>query len=430
MCSLAAALNFSESGAPMIRPSNPSTPTEFVVIGGGLAAAQAVESMRAAGFDGRIMVVGEEENLPYLRPPLSKDYLQGTATRESLFLHSEDWYRDHQVDLRVGVRATAIQRVAHTVMLSDGTDVHYDKLLLATGSTPRRLAVPGADLSGIHYLRRVEDSDGIRDAFALQGQVTIVGAGWIGLEAAAAAREAGCDVTVVETASLPLVKVLGSDAAQVFADLHVQHGVALRLGVRLLDFTGSDGRVSAVRLEDGSEIASETVVVGVGIMPNVTLAEDAGIDVDDGVLVDRHLRSSDPDVYAAGDVANAYHPVLERRIRVEHWANAVHQPVVAAEGMMGREAQYDRLPYFYSDQYDVAMEYVGFADPGHYDQVVFRGDVQGRRFTAFWLAGGRVLAGMAVNTPDVMDDLRALLETGRTIDAARLADPRLLFADV
>jgi 3-phenylpropionate/trans-cinnamate dioxygenase ferredoxin reductase subunit len=291
------------------------------------------------------------------------------------------------------------------------------------------MTLPGGDLSGIHYLRRIEDSDAIRGAFARGDRVTIIGAGWIGLETAAAAREAGCDVTVVETASLPLVKVLGSETAQVFADLHVQHGVNLRLGARLRDFTGNSDRVTDVRLEDGSEIPTDTVIVGVGIEPNITLAEAAGIDVDDGVLVDEHLRSSDPDVFAVGDVANAYNPKLGRRIRVEHWANALHQPEVAALGMMDRQAQYDRLPYFYSDQYDVAMEYVGFAEPGHYDQVVFRGDVPGRKFIAFWLVEGRVLAGMNVNTPDVVDAITSLIESGRRVDVARLADPLEEFAD-
>jgi 3-phenylpropionate/trans-cinnamate dioxygenase ferredoxin reductase subunit len=406
-----------------------STQTEFVVIGGGLAAAKAVEALRTAGFEGRITVVSEEKHRPYLRPPLSKDYLQGKATLDSLFVHPADWYRDQQVDLRLGETATSIQRATHTVTLSGSSDLHYDKLLLATGSRPRLLTLPGADLSGIHYLRRIEDSDAIRGAFARGDRVTIIGAGWIGLETAAAAREAGCDVTVVETASLPLVKVLGSEAAQVFADLHVQHGVNLRLGARLRDFTGNSDRVTDVRLEDGSEIPTDTVIVGVGIDPNVTLAEAAGIDVDDGVLVDEHLRSSDPDVFAVGDVANAYNPKLGKRIRVEHWANALHQPEVAALGMMDRQAQYDRLPYFYSDQYDVAMEYVGFAESGHYDQVVFRGDVPGRKFIAFWLVEGRVLAGMNVNTPDVVEAITSLIESGRRVDVARLADPLEPFAD-
>jgi 3-phenylpropionate/trans-cinnamate dioxygenase ferredoxin reductase subunit len=406
-----------------------SAQTEFVVIGGGLAAAKAVEALRTAGFEGRITVVSEEKHRPYLRPPLSKDYLQGKATLDSLFVHPADWYRDQQVDLRLGETATSIQRATRTVTMSGSSELHYDKLLLATGSRPRRMTLPGGDLSGIHYLRRIEDSDAIRGAFARGDRVTIIGAGWIGLETAAAAREAGCDVTVVETASLPLVKVLGSETAQVFADLHVQHGVNLRLGARLRDFTGNSDRVTDVRLEDGSEIPTDTVIVGVGIEPNITLAEAAGIAVDDGVLVDEHLRSSDPDVFAVGDVANAYNPKLGRRIRVEHWANALHQPEVAALGMMDRQAQYDRLPYFYSDQYDVAMEYVGFAEPGHYDQVVFRGDVPGRKFIAFWLVEGRVLAGMNVNTPDVVDAITSLIESGRRVDVARLADPLEEFAD-
>ena len=398
--------------------------TSYVIVGASLAGAKAAEALRAEGFDGPVVMIGEETELPYERPPLSKGYLQGKDERESIYVHSRDWYDDAKVELRLGVLVTAIDPGAHEVTLADGGRVGYAKLLLTTGSSPRLLQGPGAGLDGVFYLRRVEDSDRLKEVFRVASRVVVIGAGWIGLETAAAAREAGVAVTVLETAELPLLRVLGPEVAQVFADLHRDHDVDLRFGVQVAEITGADGHVTGVQLADGSHIDADAVIVGIGISPNSQLAAAAGLDVDNGVRVDAQLRSSDPDIYAAGDVASAFHPLLGKYIRVEHWANALNQPEVAAKAMLGREAAYDRVPYFYTDQYDLGMEYAGYVEPGGYDRVVFRGDIGAREFIVFWLDNSRrVLAGMNVNVWDVNDAIQDLVRSGQPVDLAALADP-------
>jgi 3-phenylpropionate/trans-cinnamate dioxygenase ferredoxin reductase subunit len=396
-----------------------------VIIGASLAGAKAAETLRAEGFDGPITLIGAETELPYERPPLSKDYLLGKAERGTIYVHPAQWYADSGIDLRLGLTATSINRGAREVSLSDGSAAGYAKLLLTTGSSPRRLSLPGADLDGVLYLRTAGDSDRLKRAFTSGANVTVIGAGWIGLETAAAARTAGASVTVLEAAELPLLRVLGREAAQVFADLHREHGVDLRLGIGVAEITGTgDGTVTGVRLSDGRVVAADTVVVGVGITPNTQLAAAAGVEVDNGVWVDAHLRSSDPDIYAAGDVANAFHPVLGKHIRVEHWANALNQPQTAAKAMLGQAVAYDRMPYFYTDQYDLGMEYTGYVEPGGYDRVVFRGDVERREFIAFWLDHeSRVLAGMNVNVWDVTDAIQAVVRVGKPVNPGALADP-------
>jgi 3-phenylpropionate/trans-cinnamate dioxygenase ferredoxin reductase subunit len=393
-----------------------------VIAGAGLAGAKAAETLRDEGFDGPVVLVGDETERPYERPPLSKDYLLGKAERETIFVHPQSWYAEHDVDLRLGVPVTGIDAAAHAVSLADGSRVGYAKLLLATGSSARRLPVEGDDLDGVLYLRRVSDSDQMKAAFQTAPRVVVIGGGWIGLETAAAARAAGAEVTILEASKLPLLRVLGKEAAKVFADLHREQGVELRFEVSVAEITGSGGRASGVRLGDGSHVPADVIVVGVGITPNIGLAEAAGLQVGNGIVVDARLRSSDQDIYAAGDVANAYHPVLGKHIRVEHWANALNQPQTAARAMLGQDVSYDLMPYFYTDQYDLGMEYAGHVEPGGYDQVVFRGDVAGREFIAFWLAGGRVLAGMNVNIWDVNDAIQALVRSGKTVDPGRLAD--------
>jgi 3-phenylpropionate/trans-cinnamate dioxygenase ferredoxin reductase component len=395
----------------------------YVIVGASLAGAKAAETLREEGFDGPLALIGEERERPYERPPLSKDYLLGKAEREMIYVHPQPWYAEHDVDLRLGTAVTAIDPAAHEVTLADGSRVGYAKLLLATGSSLRRLRLPGAEADGVLYLRRVGDSDAIKAAFKTAARVAVIGGGWIGLETAAAARAAGAAVTILERGELPLLRVLGREAAQVFADLHRDHGVDLRTGAQVAEITGSGGRADGVRLADGSRVAADAVIVGVGITPNSQLAEAAGLKASNGIVTDARLRSSDLDIYAAGDVANAYHPGLSRHIRVEHWYNALHQPQIAARAMLGQDAVYDRVPYFYTDQYDLGMEYAGHAEPGGYDQVVFRGDVQRREFIAFWLDSGRVLAGMNVNTWDVNDAIQAIVRGGRTVDAGRLANP-------
>ena len=398
--------------------------TTRVIVGASLGGAKAAEAMRAAGFDGPITLIGAENETPYERPPLSKGYLQGKAERETIYVHSRPWYNESEIDLRLGVTVTAIDRAAHEIQLADGSRVGYAKLLLTTGSSPRRLPIPGADADGVLYLRSVEDSDKLKETIAAADRIAVIGAGWIGLETAAAAREAGVEVTVLEAAELPLLRVLGRQVAQVFYDLHSDHGVDLRMSVQVAEITQENGRVSGVRLADGSYIPADAVIVGVGITPNTQLAEQAGLEIENGIKVDASLRTSDPDIYAAGDVANAFHPLLGKHIRVEHWANALNQPQTAAKAMIGQEAMYDRVPYFFTDQYDLGMEYSGYVEPGGYDEVVFRGDVPGREFVAFWLGdGGRVLAGMNVNVWDVNDAIQAHVRSQEAVDPAALRDP-------
>jgi 3-phenylpropionate/trans-cinnamate dioxygenase ferredoxin reductase subunit len=402
----------------------------FVIVGASLAGAKAAQALRDEGFDGRVTLVGDEAVRPYERPPLSKEYLQGKSEREKVFVHPEGWYAEHDVDLRLSTEVTEIDRAGHAVVLVGGERLGYDALLLTTGSVPRRLTVPGADLDGVRYLRRLDDSEGIKAAFAGARRVVIIGAGWIGLETAAAARIAGLEVTVLEYAELPLLRVLGPDAATVFADRHRDYGVDLRCGVEVAELVGQGGSVTGVRLGDGTEVGADLVLVGVGILPQDALARAAGLDVGNGITVDAHLRTSDPDIYAAGDVADAYHPRLRRHVRVEHWANARRQGAVAGKSMLGQDVEYDRLPYFFSDQYDLGMEYSGYVEPDGYDRVVFRGDRTGEAFMTFWLADGAVLAGMSVNTWDMTEAVEALVLSGRAVDVDRLTDPEVPLTDL
>ncbi|MGH3095407.1 MAG: NAD(P)/FAD-dependent oxidoreductase [Streptosporangiales bacterium] len=401
-----------------------ATDSTYVIVGASLAGARAAQALRKEGFDGQVVLIGDEDERPYERPPLSKEYLQGRAERESIYVHPESWYADNGVDLRLGTQVTAVDPGAHEVALGDGDRLGYSKLLLSTGAAPRALPVPGADLDGVLYLRSVADSDRIKDAFASASRVAVVGGGWIGLETAAAARVAGAEVTVLEMAELPLLQVLGSEVARLFARLHRDHGVDLRCGVQVTEIIGTGGVAAGVQLADGTRVDADAIIVGAGISPNTRLAAEAGLDLDNGVQVDAQLRTSAPDIHAAGDVANAYHPLLGRHIRVEHWANARHQPQAAAKGMLGQEVSYERLPYFFTDQYDLGMEYTGYVEPGGYDQVAFRGDVESGEYIAFWLAGGRVLAGMNVNVWDVTKPIQALVRSGKPVDVERLTDPQ------
>ncbi|MFE9957247.1 NAD(P)/FAD-dependent oxidoreductase [Micromonospora sp. NPDC005299] len=399
-----------------------STTGTFVIVGAGLAGARAAQTLREEGFDGGIVVIGDEPERPYERPPLSKGLLTGGAEPDSVFVHDAGWYAEHDVDLRTAARAVAVDRSAREVRLADGQNLRYDKLLLATGATPRDLAAPGVDLDGVLRLRTLADSRRIAAALVDGAHLVIVGAGWIGLEVAAAARQRGATVDVVETAALPLRRVLGDEIARVFANLHRDHGVTFHFDAEVREIRGT-GRVSSVLLADGTELPADAVVVAVGVRPNTELATTAGLAVENGIHVDSSLRTADPDVYAAGDVANAYHPLLRRRLRVEHWANALHGGPAAARAMLGQEVSYDDLPYFYTDQYDLGMEYVGHAPPGAFDRVVVRGDVAKREFIAFWTTGGRVLAGMNVNVWDVVPSIRRLVAAAQPVDLDRLADP-------
>ena len=395
----------------------------FVIVGGGLAGAKAAETLREEGFDGRVVLLTEESEPPYERPPLSKGYLLGSDERDKAFVHPLEWYADNDIELRMGSRVTALHRDEHEVELDGGERIGYAKLLLATGSRPRRLEVPGADRADVRYLRELPDADHLRDVLDERHRVAVVGGGWIGLEVAAAARTHGAEVTLIEMADLPLQRVLGDEVATVFADLHREHGVELLLGTGVREIVADGDRVVALVTTDGHEVMADTVVVGVGITPRVELAEAAGLAIDNGVAVDAALRTSDPDVFAAGDVASVDHPRVGGRVRVEHWANALHGGPAAAKSMLGQEVTYDRLPYFFTDQYDLGMEYIGHAPPGGYDDVVLRGDVAGRAFQAVWLNGGLAVAGMHVNLwDDGIAPLEELVLSGRTLDPDRLRD--------
>jgi 3-phenylpropionate/trans-cinnamate dioxygenase ferredoxin reductase subunit len=410
----------------------------FAIVGAGLTGAKAAEGLREAGFAGRIVLIGDEPERPYERPPLSKGYLLGKDPREKAFVHDAAWYARHGVELLLGVRATDLDPATHTLSLDGLEPLRYDRLLLATGSRARRLDVPGTHLTGVRYLRSLADADALVAALPTAPRVVVVGAGWIGLETAAAARAYGCDVTVVELDAAPLRRVLGDEVAGVFADLHRVHGVSFRFGTGVREFLGSDGRLRTVVLSDATELPADLAIVGVGVTPATELAEAAGLALDNGVATDAGLRTSEPDIYAAGDVASVAHPLLGRRIRVEHWANALNGGAAAGRAMIGEPLAYDRIPYFFTDQYDLGMEYSGWADPGSYDEVVFRGRpsiVDGRvpAFVAFWTGGGRVLAAMTVNVWDVTDPIQELIRrgyAGMTVDRNDLADPRLPLGDL
>ncbi len=393
----------------------------YVIVGASLAGATAAQTLREQGFAGRIVLVGDETELPYERPPLSKGYLLGKDERAKIYVHDESWYADHAVELLLGRRVTLLDRVAHQVELDTGERIGYAKLLLAMGASPRRLRLPGANLAGVHYLRRVEDSDRLRETIRAGSRIVVVGAGWIGLETAAAARESGCDVTVIDPQPAPLLAALGSEMGAFFAGLHVRHGVDLRLSHTVTEFRGTD-HVSGVRT-DGGEFAADAVIVGIGAMPNVELAEQAGLNCDNGIVVDKMLCTQDPDVYAVGDVANSYRPFYGGHLRTEHWDNALHGAPVAAHGMLGQSVAYDKLPYFFTDQYDVGMEFSGWIGPDGYDRLVTRGDVAGQAFHAFWLADDRVVAGMQVNLwDDGIAPVDELIRSRQPVDPDRLAD--------
>ncbi|MFF0332717.1 NAD(P)/FAD-dependent oxidoreductase [Streptomyces fimicarius] len=404
----------------------------FVIVGAGLAGAKAAETLRAEGFTGRVILIGDERDHPYERPPLSKGYLDGKAERDSVFTHERPWYAGADIELHLGQPVTALDRYARTVQLGDGTVIHYDKLLLATGSEPRRLDIPGTDLAGVHHLRRLAHADRLRNVLAAlgrdNGHLVIAGAGWIGLEVAAAARGYGAEVTVVEAEPTPLHQVIGPELGQIFTELHSAHGVRFHFGARLTEITGQDGMVFAVRTDDGEEHLAHDVLAAIGAAPRSALAEAAGLEMAErahggGIAVDASLRTSDPHIYAAGDVAAAVHPLLGIRLRVEHWANALNGGPAAARAMLGQDVTYDRVPYFFSDQYDLGLEYSGWAPPGSYDEVIIRGDAGKREFIAFWLKDRRVLAGMNVNVWDVTETVQELIRARQQHDPEALADP-------
>lgn len=407
-----------------------STPENVVIIGGGLAGAKAAEALREKGFEGSVTLIAAENHVPYERPPMSKDYLAGEGSFEDAAVHPAQWYEEKNISLKQGVRASKIDPAGHEVILDDGNSLPYDKLVLATGSTARELPIPGADAENVHYLRTVEDSDAIRATFGKDKKLVIIGGGWIGLEVAAAARGAETQVAVLEGAKLPLLKILGEEVAQVFADLHTSHGVGLRTEAKVSEILTEGNRAVGVKFEDGTTIDADNVVVGVGVAPAVDLAEAAGLDVDNGVLVDASLRTSNPDIYAVGDIANHDHPVLGHRIRVEHWATALNQPAAAVDSLLGNDTTYTNLPYFFTDQYDLGCEYVGHAS-GEDHKVVIRGDLQTREFVAFWVNNkDQILAAMNVNVWDVLDKIKPLIAEKKKIDLEQLGNPNVPYSQL
>jgi 3-phenylpropionate/trans-cinnamate dioxygenase ferredoxin reductase subunit len=404
-----------------------TTEQTVVIVGAGLAGASAAAELRKSGFDGAVTLLGAEPHRPYERPGLSKGYLQGQMGRDELDFRSAQFYEDKHIDLRLSTTVKAIDRPTQTIVTADSARVRYDRLLLATGAEARHLNIPGSYLPEVHYLRTIEDADAIMRRAARGCRVAVIGGGWIGAEVAASLRRRGNSVAMIAPGRVPLEGVLGTEVGSLFLELHREHGVDLRMGQRATAFLGR-GPVEAVATEDGTLIEAGLVVVGVGARPRVDLAVAAGLAVKDGVVVDEYLRTSDPAIYAAGDVASAWHPVLRTRLRVEHWDNARAPSRVAANNILGRARAYDRIPYFYSDQFDLSMEYVGYAP--RWDRVVYRGDPARRAFIAFWLTNGAVAAGMSVGISGTVEPLRALIATRAAARIDRLSDPAVPLEDV
>ena len=397
-----------------------------VIAGGGLAGATAAFALREGGFDGRITLVSQEQSAPYERPPLSKAYLRGESTLDKALVRPLAEYAAQGIELFRGRRAVTLDPSGRQLNLDDGTNLTYDALLIATGAAPRHLGSTPASLAGVHYLRNAEDADAIRTAAASATNVAVIGGGWVGSEVAASLRQLGHDVTLISALPRPLEHVLGPEVAEVYRQLHAEHGVRLVQGhVSLLQGNRS---VEEVRLTDGQGLPADLVVVGVGAVPRLQLAMRGALETTEGgIAVDEYLRTSVPNIYAAGDVAAAWHPRFGRHIRVEHWDNAIQQGKVAAANILGANQAYARTPYFFSDQFDLGMEYRGYAP--EWGKVVVRGDLATRQFIAFWLADGRVIAAMNANVWDQGKELRRLVESEERVDTARLADPDVALAE-
>jgi 3-phenylpropionate/trans-cinnamate dioxygenase ferredoxin reductase subunit len=391
----------------------------FVIIGASLAGARAAGELRERGFDGRIVLIGAEPERPYERPPLSKDFLRGESERAKTYVHDEDFYERNEIELITGLKVTGIDPGTRRVGFGESRSVRYDKCLLATGAEPRRITIPGADLDGVYYLRTLGDAETLRERLEAGARVAVVGAGWIGSEFAASARQRGLEVTLIDPLVLPNERVFGPEIGSFYRDVHAQHGVELALGQGVESFEGS-AQIAAVRTSAGRTVECDFAVVGIGVIPRTELGEDAGLQVENGIVVDARLESPSGGIFAAGDVANAWHPFYRRLIRVEHWANALNQGPAAARSMLGEPVSYDRIPYFFSDQYDVGMEYAGFAT--EWDQVVLRGEPTDGEFVAFWLKDRRVVAGMNVNVWDINEQIQGLIRSAEQVDVPALRD--------
>ncbi len=406
------------------RPDDAGAPG-MVIIGGGLTAATAAETLRKEGYHGAVTIVADEPEIPYQRPPLSKGFLAGKEGEDALLPLPAEWYPENNVTVLTGTAATAIDPAAHTVTLADGTTLPYAKALIATGAAPRRIPFPGVELDGVHTFRTKADSLAMKELFTGGGKnVVMIGSGWIGMEIAATATELGNTVALVGLENVPLSVAVGAELGTVFADRHKEAGVRFELPASAAEIQGTDGHVTSVLTTTGVTLPADIVIVAVGVVPNIGLGQDAGLTINNGIEVDASLRTSAPDVFAAGDVANAMHPVTGTHARSEHWANAIASGKVAARSMLGKDAVLDDIPYFYTDQFDLGMEYSGFGALTKDAQVVVRGDLATREFIAFWVLEGRVVAGMNVNIWDVQDAIKSLIASGRTVDTAQLADPK------
>lgn len=402
----------------------------FVIVGAGQAGGTAIQKLRRDGYEGRIVLVGAEPHLPYERPPLSKSYLKGQGWLSHKSLLGRRWYEEQNVELRLETRAAQLRSASHQLTLDDQTVLDYDKVLIATGSTPRRLNVPGAQLPGIHWLRTLEDSEELSAAFDGAPTVVVVGASWIGLEVAAAARDKGCPVAVVGSGEVPLEASMGTRLGGFFAEVHRSHGVEFHLGRRVVGFEGTE-TVTSVIADDGSSFAADIVVTGVGVEPDSGFVEEHFLAPDGGISVDTQMRTEDPDVYAAGDIASVANPLYGRRMRVEHWTNALMEGKIAASSMLGQSAEFDPVPFFFTDQYDLAMEYAGRVDARTADDPVIRGDLAAHEFHAFWIVDQVVVAGMHVNAWDEgIEPVQELIRSRSRVDPAVLGDPTTPLASV
>ncbi len=400
-----------------------TTEQNFVIIGGGLAGAAAAEELHKQGFDGSIRLIAGEAHAPYIRPPLSKGYLNGSDGLDAVYVHPKEWYAENGIDLLTDTRVIGIDPAQHMVTVESGTQLKYDKLLLATGSSPRVLTIDGAELDGVHYLRTLDDSMALQNQLKAGGKkLVLIGSGWIGMEVAATARTLGNEVTILERDPIPLAIALGDELGTLFAEMHKEHGVDLHTSVIVDKIVGEGGKVTGVALDSGETFPADLVLIGVGAIPNVGLAEKAGLEVERGILTDASLQTSDPDIYAAGDVANAMHPLIGQRLRSEHWANALNEGPAAARAMLGQDVSFDDIPYFYTDQYDLGMEYSGYGPLTKGAKVVYRGNREGHEFIAFWVADGKVVAGMNVNIWDVNEQVQRIIREGKAVDEAKLGD--------
>jgi len=391
--------------------------TGMVIIGAGHAAGQAAASLRQEKYEGPITIIGDESHIPYQRPPLSKQYLSGEQGIERVYLRPEKFYADKDVTLKLNTRVIAIDRSAKSVQLDNNT-VDYDKLIIATGSRPRRLNIDGSDLAGIHYLRTIEDVDTIRTEMADAKNLVIVGGGYIGLEVASVCLGAGINVHVLEMEERILQRVTTPQMSDYYHNLHTGRGVNIHTSTGVTGFAGQS-RVEKVLCGDAGEFDADLVIVGIGILPNVELAEAAGLDCNNGIVVDEHCRTSDPNIYAAGDCSNHPNALLDRRLRLESVPNAMEQARVCASNMLGGDKVYASIPWFWSDQYELKLQMVGFSSDGN--QQVLRGDMATNEFAVFYLNDGRVVAADAVNSPKEFMICKQLV--GKMVDVDALADP-------